>query len=291
MPRLLPARRPNVSDEMIQAARLGRLFPELNPESEWPDSWKRVAFRDAAQLPMVPLGPSRPIDMVDLLLRHESSRELRPDPLLAEPVPTLMSAVAISRSGSTADFAESRRTYPSGGARYPIDVYLLVLRCHGIDPGAYMFDPRPFALRQIERRDFFGEVRSVRRTLGRVLESRCVFRSPVGEEPNEVRRPRLPARAYRSGAHGSESDSRREPTGPSELPHRRLLGAEGRGPLPSRDARGNADIFASYRMGGGRAAWPEAARLRARDCEMTWRSSSREIGCSRISATTRTNSR
>jgi len=146
---------------MIQAARLGRLFPELNPESEWPDSWKRVAFRDAAQLPMVPLGPSRPIDMVDLLLRHESSRDLRPDPILAEQVSTLMTAVAINRNGSTADFAESRRTYPSGGARYPIDVYLLVLRCNGIDPGAYMFDPRPFALRQIERRDFSGEVREV----------------------------------------------------------------------------------------------------------------------------------
>ena len=115
MPRLLPARRPNVSDEMIQAARLGRLFPELNPESEWPDSWKRVAFRDAAQLPMVPLGPSRPIDMVDLLLRHESSRDLRPDPILAEQVSTLMTAVAINRNGSTADFAESRRTYPIRG--------------------------------------------------------------------------------------------------------------------------------------------------------------------------------
>src|SRR3989442_11793907 len=108
---------------------------------------------------MVPLGPSRPIDMVDLLLRHESSRDLRPDPILAEQVSTLMTAVAINRNGSTADFAESRRTYPSGGARYPIDVYLLVLRCNGIDPGAYMFDPRPFALRQIERRDSSGESR------------------------------------------------------------------------------------------------------------------------------------
>lgn len=161
MPRLLPLRRPNTSDEMIHAARIGRLSPIVNPESEWPESWKRVAFRDATQLQMVPLGTARRLDVVDLMLRHESSRDLRPVPILAEQVATLMTAIAINRNGSAADFTESRRTYPSGGARYPIDVYLLLLRCEGIDPGGYMFDPRAFALRQIERRDFSADVRGV----------------------------------------------------------------------------------------------------------------------------------
>lgn len=40
-----------------------------------------------------------------------------------------------------------RRPYPSGGALYPIEFYLLAMAVDGLKPGVYHFDPRARALR------------------------------------------------------------------------------------------------------------------------------------------------
>lgn len=39
-----------------------------------------------------------------------------------------------------------RRTYPSGGARYPLEVYVLVGRARGLDRGLYRYDPSEHGL-------------------------------------------------------------------------------------------------------------------------------------------------
>ncbi|HEY4445149.1 MAG TPA: SagB family peptide dehydrogenase [Steroidobacteraceae bacterium] len=41
------------------------------------------------------------------------------------------------------------KTSPSGGARHPIEVYLMALRVHGLDPGLYHYDVRDHALELI----------------------------------------------------------------------------------------------------------------------------------------------
>lgn len=41
------------------------------------------------------------------------------------------------------------KTSPSGGARHPIEVYLMALRVDGLDPGLYHYDPRGHALERI----------------------------------------------------------------------------------------------------------------------------------------------
>jgi SagB-type dehydrogenase family enzyme len=41
------------------------------------------------------------------------------------------------------------KTSPSGGARHPIEVYLMALRVQGLEPGLYHYDARDHALERI----------------------------------------------------------------------------------------------------------------------------------------------
>jgi SagB-type dehydrogenase family enzyme len=41
------------------------------------------------------------------------------------------------------------KTSPSGGARHPVEVYLMALRVEGLDPGLYHYDGREHALERL----------------------------------------------------------------------------------------------------------------------------------------------
>ena len=50
----------------------------------------------------------------------------------------------------------SRRPYPCGGARYELEIYIVVQQCEGLDAGLYHYDPLNHQLEQIA--DYDGEV-------------------------------------------------------------------------------------------------------------------------------------
>jgi SagB-type dehydrogenase family enzyme len=70
-------------------------------------------------------------------------------------VPTAMTLAEVSRllfltSGITADkYGNARRTAPSSGALYPIEVYVVVHRVEGVEPGVYHYAYREHALEQV----------------------------------------------------------------------------------------------------------------------------------------------
>jgi SagB-type dehydrogenase family enzyme len=43
----------------------------------------------------------------------------------------------------------ARRPYPAAGGLYELEIYALVDRCRGLDPGAYHYDPREHALTRL----------------------------------------------------------------------------------------------------------------------------------------------
>lgn len=77
---------------------------------------------------------------------------------------TPMSSAELSRllfltSGIAADkYGNARRTAPSSGALYPIEVYAVVHRVDGIDPGVYHYAYREHALERIRDGDFRAKV-------------------------------------------------------------------------------------------------------------------------------------
>jgi SagB-type dehydrogenase family enzyme len=79
-------------------------------------------------------------------------------------VPTPMTSAELSRllfltSGIAADtYGNARRTAPSSGALYPIEVYAVVHRVDGIDPGVYHYAVREHALERVRAGDFRATV-------------------------------------------------------------------------------------------------------------------------------------
>ena len=54
--------------------------------------------------------------------------------------------------GKSARFETTRRPYPNGGASYELEIYPVVDRCEGLDPGLYHYDPQDHDLVRIAPR-------------------------------------------------------------------------------------------------------------------------------------------
>jgi SagB-type dehydrogenase family enzyme len=117
-------------------------------------------------------------------------------------VPTPMTSAELSRllfltSGIAADkHGNARRTAPSSGALYPIEVYAVVHRVDGIEPGVYHYAYREHALEQVRAGDFRAKV--VEQAIAQEFLGECgvvLFLTMIMQRM----RPKYQDRSYRYG--------------------------------------------------------------------------------------------
>ncbi len=116
--------------------------------------------------------------------------------------PAAMSTDELSRllfltSGVSADkYGNARRTAPSSGALYPIEVYAVVHRVEGIDPGVYHYAYREHALEEVRAGDFRAQV--VEQAIAQEFLGECgvvLFLTMIMQRM----RPKYQDRSYRYG--------------------------------------------------------------------------------------------
>ena len=116
-------------------------FP-MPPEQYWPDSWKTVEFKEYPRLPKFTLPDPGPLrtDFGDLLRKRSSRREFDPKKTLSseELSSLLFWSAGIKRGQESPE--RSRRFYPSGGARYPLEVYGYFRGNREIPEGIYHYN-------------------------------------------------------------------------------------------------------------------------------------------------------
>jgi len=97
------------------------------------------------RMPRIELpAPSAPVvSLADALLSRASAYASRAAALSAEDLGTLFGLALGMRAG------RAQRTYPSGGALYPIEAYLVVSKESGIGPGVYHYNPTLHALERL----------------------------------------------------------------------------------------------------------------------------------------------
>ncbi|MEU0566198.1 SagB family peptide dehydrogenase [Nonomuraea sp. NPDC005983] len=143
----------------------------------------RPAMKQPPAGPVVEL-PAPDLDAVSehdpaftaVLEQRRSIREYGQWPLRVDQVAEFLYRVARVRSLTTVEglpYQASSRPYPSGGAAYDLELYLLVERCDGLARGIYHYDPLDHRLTGVEARPA-----DLARILGNARSAAGLARSP-----------------------------------------------------------------------------------------------------------------
>ena len=117
----------------------------LERHAELRQSVERAGHRHP-QRRQLPLPPPRPLER-SLALAIEERRSARPTPDSALDLPAL--AALLAAMNGCRPGKQGRRTIPSGGALYPLELYVVSLRIDDTPRGIYHFDPHGCRLEQL----------------------------------------------------------------------------------------------------------------------------------------------
>lgn len=120
---------------------------KLLPIDQWPDAWKIVNYKEYARFPRIPLYETvtLPPHLSKVLQERKSSRDFLDRPLDLNIIGTiLIESVGLKvKTSNELESSIERRFYPSAGARYPIEVYLISTRnTKDLTCGVYHYNVR-----------------------------------------------------------------------------------------------------------------------------------------------------
>jgi SagB-type dehydrogenase family enzyme len=113
----------------------------ISPE-DWPEEWKRVFYKVYPRFPAVDLNSSveKSGELESLIASRRTTREFSNEPLDFEVVSSLIFHSAGISTPKEFGFDQAKRMYPSAGARYPIELYLVSNNIIGLERGIYHYD-------------------------------------------------------------------------------------------------------------------------------------------------------
>lgn len=155
----------------------------FQPPSEMPITWQRVFYKTYPRFPRTLL--KRDLDLGNLkegLLNRRSKREFNKEPLPLEKVGNIISYASGRVEEISGEECHASRTYPSAGARYPIETYLIAFNITGIEKGVHHFNVMDNSLEQVLSKDlnqdinkFFGG--SITNPAGGIILTSSIRRS------------------------------------------------------------------------------------------------------------------
>lgn len=120
------------------------------PFGDWPDSWKTISYKAYPRLKQVllpkPSLPHRALE--DALLERSSIREFKRSSISKKYLSNLLYFSAGIKQ-YLIEKTSTKRFYPSAGARYPLEVYPLVFRVHGVLAGGYHYHVKTHSLEHL----------------------------------------------------------------------------------------------------------------------------------------------
>lgn len=113
--------------------------------TDYPESWIRIHFKTYPRLDKIKLiNPNRfkrKNSLLNLINSRYSARKYTGESVSIKELSYLLQgSVGINRFDNNHDFDSSKRSYPSAGARYPLETYPLILSCKGIKKGLYHYN-------------------------------------------------------------------------------------------------------------------------------------------------------
>lgn len=107
------------------------------------------------------------VSLEEALAERRSRRDYKKEPLVLKEVAQLLWAA----QGMTADWGG--KTAPSAGATYPLEVYIVVGKVEGLEPGLYHYIPDSHSMKKVLEGDIRRQLSSA------ALGQECVADAPV----------------------------------------------------------------------------------------------------------------
>jgi SagB-type dehydrogenase family enzyme len=162
------------------ATTLSRLFhlnsePWLN-ESAYRGSPYHQEFKEHREAPRTPLPAPRAGRVAGIAARRSSVRSYAPEPMTSEALSDVLHAAygVVEVAPLEGGGAFLRRSVPSAGGLYPLELYLMVQRVQAAAPGVYHFDARDGALELVRPGDWRPAAAEVFYTWPFVLEAAAI---------------------------------------------------------------------------------------------------------------------
>lgn len=116
-----------------------------------PESWVKINFKTYPRLPKIYFKKTLGSKKISILVRkRKSARQFKSSPISFEELQyLLLFSSGIINSYDNVD--DSRRPYPSAGARYPLEVYPIVLNCTGLEKGLYHYNVKENCLELLQQ--------------------------------------------------------------------------------------------------------------------------------------------
>lgn len=118
----------------------------------WPKQWKTVYFKEYPRLPKVLLPKPEKLDFPigESLNRRHSERKFSGETISLKDLSQLLFYSAGIIEKREDDWNKTRRVYPSGGARFPLEVYLFVLQgSEELKEGIYHYNIKEHCLERL----------------------------------------------------------------------------------------------------------------------------------------------
>jgi SagB-type dehydrogenase family enzyme len=149
----------------LSKIKKGENQPKIIPYEDWPRDWKEIEFKKYPRFEQIGLAkPDLPeVAFQKIIEERRSQREFSGGPVGMEDVSRLLFWSGGLIRVKDGDLHKSRRPYPSGGGRYPLEIYLAVLEENGeLEKGLYHYNVAGHSLEKLAggsfRRDLMAAV-------------------------------------------------------------------------------------------------------------------------------------
>lgn len=130
-------------------------------ESFWPLNWIKIFFKTYPRFPKVKIELSQNKDnLVETLFKRESIREFTDVPLSFLDVSEII-YFSVGLKEKKESYDQTRRFYPSAGARYPIETYLIANNIDSLPMGLYHFSVKNNELEELLKKDIREESKEI----------------------------------------------------------------------------------------------------------------------------------
>jgi len=119
---------------------------EIKPSyknEEYPKSWIKIYYKNYPRFKKIKLPKPKKISkqLYEVILSRSSIRNFNKKSITIREISEILYySCGITNYHNSKSIDETKRSYPSAGGRYPIEIYLAIFKCEGIKPGIYYYN-------------------------------------------------------------------------------------------------------------------------------------------------------